>query len=354
LEKGKSTLEKLGIKMRVLLTGHKGYIGSRLGPFLLENGHDVVGLDSDLFRACDYGKLTLEIDECLKDIRDVEKKDIEGFDAVIHLAGLSNDPIGNLNPVITDEINHKASVRLAMLSKESGVKKFLFASSCSNYGSAKNEFIDEASKLNPLTPYARSKIDAEKGISRLAGNGFCPVFLRSATAFGYSPRIRFDLVLNNLTAWAYSTGLVRLKSDGKAWRPVIHIEDISRAFLSVLNADEEIICNKAFNVGKSSENYRVYELAEIVRKLVPNSKIEFAKEATRDPRSYRVNCDLLPKTIPDYSPSWDVEKGVNELVKSFDRVGLEKDDFEGIKFKRVDHLKMLIRNEHLSPHLRWN
>ena len=342
------------MKMRVLVTGHKGYIGSGLVPVLLRCDHEVVGLDSDLFRECTFGEQLAGVEEILKDIRDVEPADLKGFDAVIHLAGLSNDPLGDLNPKITGEINHKASVRLASLSRESGVKKFLFSSSCSNYGASASEFVDEKSNLNPLTPYAKSKINAESGISRFAGSGFCPVILRVATAYGFSAKMRFDLVLNNLTACAFTSGQVRLKSNGDAWRPVIHVEDISRAFLAILHAEEEKICNKVFNVGRSNENYRVLELAEIVQKLVPNSKIKFSKKANPDPRTYKVNCDLLPHTLPDYKPVWNVEMGVGEMVDSFKRLGLGQTDFKGIKYMRVEHIKMLIRNGQLEPSLRWN
>ncbi|MBC7172328.1 MAG: SDR family oxidoreductase, partial [Polyangiaceae bacterium] len=223
--------------MRVLLTGHKGYIGTVLAPMLEAAGHEVHGLDSDIFERCTFGAPPREIPWTRKDIRDVELRDVEGFDAVIHLAGLSNDPLGDLDPALTYEINHHATVRLAELARRAGVHRFLFSSSCSNYGASDGESIlDEESELRPVTPYGKAKALAEQDLAALADSRFCPVYLRNATAYGVSPRLRFDLVLNNLVAWAHTTGAVHLKSDGSAWRPLVHIEDISRAFLALLTA----------------------------------------------------------------------------------------------------------------------
>jgi nucleoside-diphosphate-sugar epimerase len=249
--------------MRVLLTGHKGYVGVVLTRMLLEAGHDVDGLDSDLFRRCTFGAAPPGIPETCKDVRDVALADVEGYDAILHLASLSNDPLGYLKPELTAEINHHASVRLAQLAIQAGVSRFIFSSSCSNYGAANDDLLREDSQLNHGTPYGLSKAMAERDISRLANDDFSPTFLRSATAFGVSSRLRFDLVLNDLVAWAHTTGRVYLKSAGTSWRPIVHIEDMSRAFLAVLHAPRENVHNRAFNVGVPGENFRIRELAEI-------------------------------------------------------------------------------------------
>src|SRR5712692_1644416 len=274
--------------MRILLTGHSGYIGAVLVPTLVAAGHAVVGVDSDLFEQCTFGSGVFEIPAMRKDIRDVGPRQLAGFDAVIHLAGLANDPLGDLNPAMTFEINHAASVRLARLAKEAGVSRFVFSSSCSNYGAAGEALVDEDAELRPLTPYATSKVRVEQDVAKLADSTFSPTFLRNATAYGVSPRLRFDLVLNNLVAWAFTTGRVHVKSDGSPWRPIVHVEDISRAFLAVLSAPRETIHSQALNVGQSEENYRIRELAEIVREVVPGSRIDYAEDGGPDPRCYRV------------------------------------------------------------------
>jgi len=262
---------------------------------LIEAGHDVVGLDSDLYRRCTFGdyRAIQGIHSLTKDIRDVEVSDLYGFDALLHLAALSNDPLGNLNPELTKDINYSASIHLARLAKEVGIKRFIFASSCSNYGAAGQNWVDEESDLNPITPYGDSKVRVEKDLRNLADSSFSLTFSRSSTVYGVSPRLRFDLVLNNLVAWAFTTGRVRLKSDGMAWRPIIHIEDISRAFIAMLHAPRDIIHNQTFNVGRTNENYRIRQLAEIVAEKVPGSRVEYAKGASRDKRSYRVDCSKL-------------------------------------------------------------
>jgi nucleoside-diphosphate-sugar epimerase len=328
--------------MRVLLTGHKGYIGMVLSGFLCDAGHEVHGIDSDLFSRCTFGSLPPAIPETIKDIRDVSLSDVEGFDAVLHLAGLSNDPLGYLDPELTFEINHRASVRLARLAKQARVERFIFSSSCSNYGSASGELLREDAAPNPVTPYGKSKVLAERDISALAGDNFSPVFLRNATAYGVSPRLRFDLVLNNLVAWAYTTSKVYLKSAGTAWRPIVHIEDISRAFLAVLHAPDEKIHNRAFNVGVPGENFRIWELAEIVRQTVPGSRVEFAEGASSDFRNYRVDCELLPRTMPEYQPRWNARKGAQELYEAYRRANITLEDFEGSRFSRLAHLEELI------------
>jgi len=343
--------------MRVLITGHKGYVGAVMVPVLIAAGHEVVGLDSDLYEHSTFGDPANlpNVPTLKKDVRDVEASDLEGldFDAVIHLAGLSNDPLGDLNPELTYEINHLATVRLAQVAKQAGVTRFIFSSSCSNYGAAGDNWVTETSAFNPVTPYGISKVRAEQDLARLADDNFSPTFPRSATAYGVSPRLRFDLVLNNLVAWAYTTGLVHLKSDGTAWRPIVHIEDMARAFIAILHAPRERIHNQAFNVGRTRENYRIRELAQIVAETVPGSRIEFAEGATADQRCYRVNCDKLAQTLPEFKPQWDARRGAQELYAAYRNVGLTLEEFEGPRYKRVAHIKQLLSAQRLDETLRW-
>lgn len=339
--------------MRILVTGHKGYIGTILVPMLLREGHEVVGFDSDLYSRCSFTDGMAEVQEILKDVRDADPADLAGFDAVMHLAGLSNDPLGDLNPALTYEINHRASVRLAELAKKAGVKRFIFSSSCSNYGAAGDDLIDESGAFNPVTPYGESKVAVERDLSKLADERFSPILLRNATAYGVSPRLRFDLVLNNLVAWAYTTGKVFLKSDGSPWRPIVHIEDISRAFIAVLHAPIELVHNEAFNVGRSDQNFRIRELAEIVMQTVPGCQVTFADQAGPDKRNYRVDCSKIQRTIPDFKPVWDARKGALELYGAYRNSDLRVEDFEGPKYKRIDHIKMLIATGRLDAGLRW-
>lgn len=339
--------------MRVLVTGHKGYIGSILVPMLLNAGHEVTGLDTDLYAACTFiGELT-KVPEIRVDTRDVTLEQIRGQEAVIHLAGLSNDPLGDYDPSLTDAINRQASVRLARLAKEAGVRRFLFASSCSNYGGGGNDFLDENAHFNPVTPYGISKVRVEQEVAPLAGDGFSPTFLRASTAFGVSPRLRFDLVLNNLTAWAFATGQVHLKSDGTPWRPIVHVSDIARAYVAVLHADREAVHNRAFNVGTTTENYQIRELAQMVHDVVPGSEIRFAEGAGPDKRCYRVDCNLLARTLHEYKPQWTARRGVEELYAAYRAVGLTLDGFEGPKYKRIAHVKQLLGEGKLDPTLRW-
>ena len=340
--------------MKVMVTGNLGYIGTVLVPLLVDAGHEVVGLDVDLYRRCTFGDGMREVLTIKKDIRDVEIDDVRGFDAICHLAGLSNDPLGDLNPDLTHEINYKASVRLAELAKEAGVRRYIFSSSCSNYGAGGQDWLNEDSPLKPVTPYGESKVLVEKDVTHMADGGFSPVFLRNATAYGVSSRLRFDLVLNNLVAWAFTTRKIMMKSDGSPWRPLVHIEDISRAFAAVLQAPDELVHNKAFNVGVTSDNLQIRDIANIVGETVTDCHVEFADGASPDKRCYRVNCDLLPQIVPDFKPKWNARRGAKELYETYKKYGLTLEEFEGPRYQRIGHIRKLIREGILSDSLRCN
>ena len=339
--------------MRIMVTGHKGFIGAALVPMLCSAGHEVVGLDSDLYRNSTYGSAPAPVPEIIKDVRDVEKEDMQNLDAIVHLAALSNDLLGDLDPELTYEINHHASVRLAEIAKELGISRFVFASSCSSYGAAGDDALDEASEFNPVTPYAISKVLVERDVQQLADSSFSPTFMRNATAYGVSPRIRFDVVLNNLMAWAYTTGKVHLKSDGTPWRPIVHIEDISRAVLAALSAPREIVHNEAFNVGLNTENYQIRQLAEIVLQTIPGSEISFAADASSDKRNYRVDFSKYGSTFPDFALQWNARTGAEHIYQSYRKIGLEAEDYEGPKYKRISQLQLLLDSGQLDDTMRW-
>jgi nucleoside-diphosphate-sugar epimerase len=338
--------------MRVLITGHLGYIGTVMTPMVQAAGHEVAGLDNDMYRRCTFGGGLADVPTIRKDLRDVTVDDLRGCDAVCHLAGLSNDPLGDLNPGLTYEINHRASVRLAEMARDAGVQRFIFSSSCSNYGAAGDDFLTEESAFNPVTPYGESKVMVERDVSQMADDRFSPTFLRNATAYGLSPRIRFDLVLNNLTAWACTTGKIMMKSDGTPWRPIVHIADIARAFIAVLDAPREKIHNEAFNVGVTQENHRVRDIAAMVGQVVPDCEVSFAQGASPDKRNYRVNCDKLARVLPAFQPQWTARKGVEEVYEACRRHGLTLEQFEGPMYQRIAHVRKLIAEGKLDENLR--
>ncbi len=341
--------------MRVLVTGHTGYIGSVLTPLLAAAGHEVVGLDSNLFAPCLLpGQAPPPaVPEIAKDLRDLTAGDLDGFDAVLHLAGLSNDPLGNLDAALTYEINEAASAQLAELAKRAGVARFLFSSSCSTYGAAGDDFLDEGAAFNPVTPYGISKVRFEQKLQSLADDSFSPTYLRNATAYGVSPRLRVDLVLNNLVGWALTTGRIHMMSDGTPWRPLVHIADISRAFLAVLEAPREVVHDQAFNIGRTADNYRIRELAEIVAEVVPGCAITYAEGAGPDKRCYRVDCGKIARLLPAFQPQWDARQGAVELRDAYLRAGLTAEQFQGPRYVRLGRIRQLQEAGRIDAALRW-
>jgi nucleoside-diphosphate-sugar epimerase len=339
--------------VRVLVSGHNGYIGSVLVPVLTAAGHQVVGFDTFFYEECTYGPDRQHPAAIRKDIRDVLTEDLRGFDAVIHLAALSNDPLGDLRPEITYDINHFGSLHLARVAKEAGVPRFLFSSSCSLYGAADgDEMIDEQAGFNPVTPYGESKIWAERDIRVLADDQFSPTFLRNATAYGFSPRLRADVVVNNLVGHAVTTHHVLLQTDGSQWRPLIHVEDICRAFVAVLEAPRELVHNEAFNVGSSAENYRIRDVAQIVQGVVPGSRVALSGKVGPDLRNYRVNCDKFAERV-GFSTKWTVELGARQVFSMFERYGLTLAQLNGPGMTRLPRIKALLNDGRVSGDLRW-
>ena len=338
--------------MRILLTGHDGYIGTVMVPVLREAGHEVHGLDSGLFAACAFGPQPRAVPAVRRDVREATADDLAGVDAVVHLANLSNDPLGNLDPDLTYAVNHRATVRLAELAREAGVGRFVFASSCSLYGAAGQDAVAEDAPFNPVTPYGEAKVLAERDLKALETPDFAPVFMRNATVYGVSPRLRFDLVVNNLTAWAVATGEVRMKSDGSPWRPLVHVRDVCSAFRAALEAPREAVSGEAFNVGADAENYRIREVAEIVGEEVADTRVTFASGASPDTRSYRVGFGKIERAL-GWRAEWTVRDGVREVRDALLGRNLQPGDFEGPRFSRIAHLKSHLESGRLAPDLRW-
>ena len=349
---GCRALEGVGLTMRVLVTGHRGYLGGVLVPQLRAAGHDVVGLDSGLFERCTFTSPP-EVAALDLDIRDVRPEHFLGFDAVVHLAGISNDPLGDLDADVTFDINHRGAALVARAAKTAGVSRFVQSSSCSLYGSAGEELLDESADFNPVTPYGVSKVLAEDAIRAMADDDFHPTFLRNGTAYGVAPHLRIDLVVNNLTAFAVATGEVLLKSNGNALRPLVHAADIGRAFVAVLEAPLDAVSGEAFNVGRTGENYRIREVAALVEAAVPGSRVRFADDAGADIRNYRVNCDKLAEAVPAYEPAWTVATGVDELAAAYAAADLTLDDVVGTRYLRIRYVEHLIEEGLLTPDLRW-
>ncbi|MDA0658341.1 MAG: SDR family oxidoreductase [Planctomycetota bacterium] len=325
----------------VLVTGCQGYIGTVLVPHLISRGFNVLGVDSGLFAACTLGACPEPFPILHRDIRDLRIGDFDGVQMVVHLAALSNDPLGNLDASLTYDINHHATAHVAKLSREAGVERFVFSSSCSTYGKAGDEFLDEGAEFNPVTPYGESKVFAERELSRLADDTFSPVFLRNATAYGYSPRLRLDLVVNDFVASAMCNGRIEIRSDGTPWRPLVHVKDICCGIVAALSAPREAIHNRAFNIGRTDENYRVRELADIVQAEIPGCTVEYASGGMPDARCYRVNCDLAQRELPGFRPEWNVSQGIAHLFASLKNSGFTVADIASQRFIRLARIREL-------------
>ena len=339
--------------MRVMVTGHDGYIGQVLVPLFRAAGHEVVGLDSLLFEGCTFGPEGPGPDRLIrKDIRTVEAADLEGIDTVVHLAAISNDPLGDLNPECTFDINWRATASLGRVAKGAGVSRFLYSSSCSLYGAHGDAYLTESAAFHPVTPYGESKVLSERDLGALADDDFSPTFLRNGTVYGLSPRMRFDTVLNDLVAAACTTGKVVVRSNGRPWRPVVHVEDIARSFCHVLAAPRDAVHGQAFNVGSTEENYKIREVAELVGGVVPDSQVTFSDEAFNDLRNYRVNCDKLAEAV-GFQTKWTVPDGVRELYEAYRANGLTLEDLEGNRFMRIKRVAELLDSGRLDADLAW-
>jgi nucleoside-diphosphate-sugar epimerase len=340
--------------MKVLVTGHHGYIGSVLAPLIAEAGHEVTGVDTFFYEGCDFIPDLGPITSVRADVRDLGVEDLAGYDAIVHLAALSNDPLGELNEELTLAINFRATADLARNAKEAGVERFIFASSCSMYGAAAGEErVSEDAPLKPLTAYAVSKVRSEEALAELADADFAPIFMRNATVHGSSPRLRFDVVLNNLSGWAYTTGRVRIMSDGTPWRPIVHVRDVARASLAMLEAPADVVSGVAFNVGANDENYQVRDLGTIVQETFPDCTIEYAEGAGPDPRSYRVDFTKLERALPDFATKWTAADGARELRDAFEQVALTAEGFQGDKYTRLARLRLLTDEGRLDDQLHW-
>jgi len=339
--------------MKVLVTGHRGYIGVEMVPELRAAGHEVVGLDTGLYDESDFMSPPDDVPSLTVDLRDVAPSHVEGFDAVVHLAALSNDPLGDINPNITYDINLHASVGLAKAAKAAGVQRFLFSSSCSLYGAGGDDFLDETAAFHPVTPYGESKVRVEQELTKLADGSFSPVYLRNATAYGVSRRLRADIVVNNLVGYAYTTGKVLLQSDGTPWRPLVHIRDINNAFLACLSAPTAAIHDQAFNVGRQSENYQIRQVANLVAEIVPKCEVAFAPGASPDTRNYRVDFRKVETKLPGYAPRWSLRDGIEEIYLAYKNGGMTKDLFLGPKYYRLKTIQGLKERGMLGDDLRW-
>jgi nucleoside-diphosphate-sugar epimerase len=325
--------------MKIFVTGHRGFIGAHLVDVLKQQGHFVVGCDLKLFDGCNWERMVDPDIELTKDVRTIETADLDGCDCVMHLAAISNDPMGELNAQLTFDINRDASIRLAKTAKQAGVPRFLFAGSCSIYGKGEKLDLDENDPLNPLTAYARSKIETEQAVSEFADAAFTPVYLRNATAYGHSPMLRIDLVVNNLLASAMAYGEIRIQSDGSPWRPLIHCRDIARAFVAFAQAPRDAVHGQAVNVGGNHENYQVRDVGDQVQRLIPTAKVVYTGEVGADPRNYRVNFDKLARILPDFRLQYNLVSGMEELHGKMVEHGFGKKDFEGDQFVRLRTLK---------------
>ena len=339
--------------MRVLVTGHLGYIGAEMVPILLEHGHDVAGLDTGFYDECDFAVPPVSVPELRVDLREVEPEHLSGFEAVLHLAALSNDPLGDVNPNLTYDINLHASVRLATAAKAAGVGRFLFSSSCSLYGAGGDDELDEGAAFQPVTPYGESKVLTEQALSQLAGDDFSPVYLRNATAYGVSRRLRADIVVNNLVGHAVTTGKVLLQSDGSPWRPLVHIGDIITAFEACLTAPSDVVHDQAFNVGRVGENYQIRDVANLVAEVVPDCEVAFAAGASSDTRDYRVDFSKIESQLPGYRPTWTLRAGIEELYEAYSRAGLSEADWAGDRYHRLRTIRALLDRGALDEELRW-